>query len=280
MGRTINRDMMCRFELLLRENERSGATIEKYLRDVQRFLLFAGIGTEITKETAIAYKQWLKKHYEVSSANSMLAALNCFFRLQGWSDCMVRPYKMQGSRFRSEDRELSREEYLRLTQAAQRKGQTWLYLIMVTLGATGIRVSELLFITVEALATRRASVNNKGKTRQVILPVDLCRKLRAYACERAITQGSVFVTRTGRPIDRSNIHHAMKKLCAEAGVEPGKVFPHNLRHLFAVEHYEKNRDLTGLADILGHTNINTTRIYTMESMERRAEEISALGLVV
>lgn len=114
----------------------------------------------------------------------------------------------------------------------------------------------------------------------MILPVELCRKLRAYACERAITKGSVFVTRTGKPIDRSNIHHAMKKLCVEADVEPGKVFPHNLRHLFAVEHYKKNRDLSGLADILGHTNVNTTRIYTMVSMERRAEEISALGLVV
>ena len=146
--------------------------------------------------------------------------------------------------------------------------------------ATGLRVSELPFVTVESLATRQAVVRNKGKTRRVILPVELCRKLRFYARKRGIQSGSVFVTRTGKPLDRSNIHHAMKKLCARAGVEPTKVFPHNLRHLFAVEHYERHHDLAGLASLLGHANVNTTRIYIMVTLERKEEEINALGLVV
>lgn len=280
MNRTMDADILNRFKGHLNEEERSPATIEKYLRDVKKFCSFAGIGVEIKKETAIAYKQWLQKHYEISSANSMLAALNHFFQFMEWTDLAVKPFKQQQDNFRSSDRELSRDEYVRLTQVAQRKGQTWLYLIMVTMCATGIRVSELPFITVESLSTRQAVVRNKGKTRRVILPLDLCRKLRIFAKERKITHGSVFVTRTGRPIDRSNIHHAMKKLCAEAGVETGKVFPHNLRHLFAVEHYEKHRDLGGLASILGHSNINTTRIYTMVTIERKEVEIDALCLVV
>lgn len=273
-------ELVSQFELQLKAEERADATVDKYKRDVRKFLGFAGTGAEITKEIAIAYKQWLREHYALSSANSMLAALNHFFQLQGWTDCVVKPYKLQGKTFRSEDRELSREEYQRLTTIAQKRGQTWLYLIMVTLCSTGIRVSELPFVTVESLATRRATVTNKGKTRQIILPLELCRKLRAYTRQRGIRKGSVFVTRTGKPIDRSNIHHAMKKLCKEAGVEQGKVFPHNLRHLFAVEHYGRNHDLSGLADLLGHTNVNTTRIYTMVSIEQKVEEVGALGLVV
>ena len=280
MDRKIDVDVLNRFKGHLTEEERSPATIEKYLRDVKKFSSFAGIGVEITKETVIAYKQWLEKHYEISSANSMLAALNHFFQFMEWPELAVKPFKQQQQSFRSSNRELSRDEYVRLTQVAQRKGQTWLYLIMVTMCATGIRVSELPFITVESLSTRQAIVRNKGKTRRVILPLELCRKLRVFARERDITHGSIFVTKTGKPIDRSNIHHAMKKLCEEAGVEAGKVFPHNLRHLFAVEHYEKHRDLGGLASILGHSNINTTRIYTMVSIERKVVEIDALGLVV
>ena len=210
----------------------------------------------------------------------MLAALNHFFCFLERPELVVKPFRLQRSSFRSNERELTRNEYIRLTQAARRRGQDWLYLIMVTLCATGIRVSELRFVTVESLSTRRFAVFNKGKSRQVILPVELCRKLRVFAKERGVTKGSVFVTRSGKPMDRSNIHHAMKKLCAEAGVEPGKVFPHNLRHLFAVEHYEKHRDLCGLASILGHSNVNTTRIYTMVTIARKEEEIEELKLVV
>lgn len=280
MFRTIDNQALRRFEALLEEEERSEATIEKYLRDVRKFCLYAGIGVEITKEMVIAYKKSLLDCYEVSSANSMLSALNRFFRFLGWTELAVKPFRLQYNSFRSNERELTREEYLRLTETARNRGQDWLYLIMVTLCSTGIRVSELRFLTVQSLSTRRFAVFNKGKSRQVLLPVELCRKLRAFARERGVTKGSVFVTRTGRPIDRSNIHHAMKKLCAEADVEPGKVFPHNLRHLFAVEHYQRHRDLGGLASILGHSNVNTTRIYTMVTIERKEEEIEALGLVV
>ena len=280
MKKYISCEIVNQFRTYLEEEERSAATIEKYLRDIRKFNCFCGTGTEISKALVISYKNWLHDYYEISSVNSMLVALNQLFRFLGWTELIIKPFKQQQQSFRSSDKELSRDEYVRLTQIAQRKGQTWLYLIMVTMCATGIRVSELPFITVESLSTRQAIVRNKGKTRRVILPLDLCRKLRIFTKERKITHGSIFVTKTGRPIDRSNIHHAMKKLCAEAGVEAGKVFPHNLRHLFAVEHYEKHHDLGGLASILGHSNINTTRIYTMVSIERKAVEVDALGLVV
>lgn len=187
MNRKIDNDVISQFKKQLTQEERAPATIEKYLRDVKKFCSFAGIGVEITKETAIEYKRWLQQHYEINSANSMLAALNHFFQFMEWTELIVKPFKQQQQSFRSSNRELTREEYVRLTQAAQRKGQNWLYLIMVTLCATGIRVSELSFITVEALASRQAIVRNKGKTRRVILPLELCRKLREFARERDIT---------------------------------------------------------------------------------------------
>lgn len=280
MPHIITSDLLDQFRAQLTAEERSAATIEKYLRDVRKFCAFVGIGLPIDKETVLAYKEALPERCEISTANAALSALNRFFKAQGWTDCLVHPFRLQRESFRDQRRELSREEYHRLTNAAQRRGQTWLYLVMVTLCATGLRVSELPFVTVESLATRQAVVRNKGKTRRVILPVELCRKLRAYARERCIFSGSVFVTRTGKPLDRSNIHHAMKKLCAEAGVDSSKVFPHNLRHLFAVEHYERHHDLAGLASLLGHSNVNTTRIYIMVTLERKEEEINALGLVV
>lgn len=280
MQSTINRDMLTEFEGQLIADEKSKATIEKYLRDVRKFLAFAGEKKNITKEVVIAYKQYLSEHYELTSANSMLSGLNHFFKYLGWTDCMVRLFKLQSESFRSGERELTYDEYIRLTQEARNRGQIWLYLIIITLCATGIRISELKFITVEALCTRQARVCNKGKTRKVILPLELCRKLRQYATKKGIRSGSIFVTRNGKPIDRSNIHHAMKKLCEEAEVEPTKVFPHNLRHLFGVKHYEKHHDLSGLASILGHSNINTTRIYTMVSLEEKEMEINSLRLVV
>lgn len=280
MKRTISKKMLEEFEKRLIAAEKSRATIEKYLRDVRKFLVFAGENEKITKELVISYKRYLSEHYKLSSANSMLSALNHFFKYLEWTDCMVKLFKLQSETFRSGERELTYEEYVRLTAAAQNRGQTWLYLIIITLCATGIRISELRFITVEALSTRQATVRNKGKTRKVILPLDLCKRLRQYAMKKGIRSGSVFVTRNGKPVDRSNIHHAMKKLCQEAKVEPTKVFPHNLRHLFGVKHYEKHHDLSGLASILGHSNINTTRIYTMVSLAEKEVEINCLGLVV
>jgi site-specific recombinase XerD len=280
MKHIITKELLVLYEDGLRMEEKSVLTVKKYLRDIRKFCGFAGENTPVTKDLAVAYKEYLGKRYALSSANSMLAALNSFFHWAGWADCEVRYFRVQAETFRSGARDLSHAEYVRLLEAAKKRRQIWLYLVMVTLASTGIRISELPYITVESLSCRRARVSNKGKTRMVVLPTELCARLAAYAGEKGIVQGSIFVTRSGKPIDRSNIYHAMKKLAQEAGDAGTKVFPHNLRHLFAVRHYRKNHDLAGLASILGHSSINTTRIYTMETIEARAGEINALGLVV
>lgn len=280
MERIVDQQRLSEFKQQLIENEKSRATVEKYLRDMRTFLAFAGENREITKELVISYKQYLAGHYELTSANSMLAALNQFFKMFGWDSCKVKAFKVQRQLCRTKERDLSREEYVRLLKTAKRRNQVWLYLIMLTICSTGIRISELPFITVNALSTRRARVSLKGKSRIVILSPELCRELRRYAKEKGIRTGSIFVTRSGKSIDRSNILHAMKKLCQEAGVERSKVFPHNLRHLFAVTYYKKERDISHLADILGHSNINTTRIYTLVSIEEQELQIEKLGLIV
>lgn len=280
MERMITEMMLDRFIFALKEEEKQRNTIDKYYRDVRNFINFVGENKEITKELVIEYKEYLKENYKISSANSMIAALNSFLKWAGWGDCSVKAFKVQSDCFRSTEKELSVSDYEKLLTAAQKKGQTWLYLIMLTLCSTGIRISELPYITVKSLATRQAEVSNKGKRRKVILPIELCVKLRRYAKQKGIKEGSIFVTRNGKNIDRSNIYHAMKKLCKDADVEKAKVYPHNLRHLFAVSHYKQNRDLSGLASILGHSSINTTRIYTMVTIEQKEEEINALGLVI
>lgn len=271
--------MLEKFGTFLKEDEKSGSTVEKYMRDAARFLEYAGEGELLVKETVIAYKQQLSRRYRVSSANSMLAAVNSFLRFLGCGECAVKAFRVQKEVFRPEERELNKEEYLRLLETARRKGRRRLELIMQTLCATGIRISELSFVTVEALHTRRALVSLKGKTRTVILPGELCAELKSYAREKNIRSGSVFVTRSGRPIDRSNVLHSMKALAGEAGVDRGKVFPHNLRHLFAVTFYKKEKDVCHLADLLGHSNINTTRIYTLVSLEEQEERVCSLGLM-
>ena len=267
------------FRKYLIDSEKSSATIQKYVRDIRHFFSFAKEGTEITKQLAVKYKEHLAESYELTSANSMLAALNSFLNYIGCPQFHVQAYKIQNPLCRSREQTLTKEEYLRLLDAARKKKQDWLYLIILTICATGIRVSELRYITVEALCTRRAKVYLKGKYRTVILPGELCLKLRQYTRVKEITSGSIFVTRNGKPMDRSNILHAMKKLCSEAKVEEQKVFPHNLRHLFAVTYYEKEHNITHLADILGHSNINTTRIYTRISMEEQERKIEEMGLI-
>lgn len=262
------------------QEEKSRATIEKYLRDVNAFLRYVGEEKTICKENVIAYKNYLTEHYAAASVNSMLAALNCFFKQMGWYDCVVKSLKVQRKAFRAHDRELTREEYYRLLNAAKEKGSERLYYVMESICATGIRISELKFITVEALHTGQARVNLKGKIRTVLLPFDLCRKLKKYVREKRIGSGSIFVTNGGKPLDRSNVLHDMKGLCKAAGVEAKKVFPHNLRHLFACTYYQAEKDLTHLADLLGHSNINTTRIYTLVSGEEQAKQIDMLGLVL
>ena len=245
----------------LTAEERSRATVEKYRRDVKALLRFLG------------------NSGVVSSVNSMLAAANSFLKSRGWYECTVKSVRVQREAFRCPEKELSLKEYYRLLEAAGEKKGKRLYYVMQALCSTGIRVSELPFITVEAVKRKRARVHLKGKSRWVLLPTKLCAQLKAYAARRGIREGSIFVTGSGKPLDRSNILHEMKSVCREAKVERGKVFPHNLRHLFACTYYDREKDLTHLADLLGHSSVNTTRIYTRVSGEEQVKQIDGLGLV-
>lgn len=272
-------ELMENFRGKLLKDEKSMATIEKYMRDLRRFKAFMG-NEIVTKERVIGYKQMLVEDYAPASVNSMLAALNHFFKDVGWYECIVKSIKIQRSGFRSKDQELSKEEYYRLLEAAKNKKDLRLYYLMKTICATGIRVSELKFVTVEALYSGHVIVSMKGKVRTVILPASLCKKLKCYIKERGINSGPIFVTRSGRPVDRNNISHEMKALAKLSGVSGEKIFPHNLRHLFANVYYKKEKDVFGLADILGHSNVNTTRIYTRVSRETKERQIDQMGLVV
>lgn len=276
---TLTAALIRRYADHLREQERSAATIQKYTHDLSALLEYLQ-GGALTKALLIAWKEALAADHAPATVNSMLVAVNGFLRFMGWHALTVRLLKIQRPLFREEQRELSKAEYARLVDAAQRAGDERLALILQTICATGIRVSELRFISAEAVRSGRAEVCNKGKRRTVFLPDRLRRLLKAYLKKQKITAGAVFVTRTGRPLDRSNIWRAMKALCESAGVEPSKVFPHNLRHLFARAYYALEKDLARLADILGHSSVNTTRIYTMESGTVHARQISRMGLVI
>lgn len=276
---TLTAALIRRYTDYLREQERSAATIQKYAHDLTALLEYLQ-GGALTKALMIGWKEVLSADHAPATVNSMLAAVNGFLRFMGWHALTVRLLKIQRPLFREEQRELSKAEYARLVDAAQRAGDERLALILQTICATGIRVSELRFISAEAVRSGRAEVCNKGKRRTVFLPDRLRRLLKAYLKKQKITAGAVFVTRTGRPLDRSNIWRAMKALCESAGVEPSKVFPHNLRHLFAKVYYALEKDLARLADILGHSSVNTTRIYTMESGAVRARQIGRMGLVI
>lgn len=274
-----NDSLMDLFKSRLIEDERSAATIDKYMRDLTAFRDFAG-QAPISKELAMRYKQHLIESYAPASVNSMLAAVNRFFREMGWHDCQVKTLKIQRQAFRPKDRELKKAEYLRLLKAAKTQGKQRLYLLMQTVCATGIRISELRFITLEAAVSGVATVSLKGKTRKVLIPKTLCKQLTQYAEEHGIRSGAIFVSAKGNPLDRSNILHEMKSLCDAAKVDRRKVFPHNLRHLFACLYYKAEKDLSHLADILGHSSINTTRIYTCTSSDTQVRQIDKLGLVI
>ena len=268
-GRVITAKMIAGFREHLILEERSVATIQKYIRDVKAFMAYAQ-NSAITKETVIAYKKYLQENYAVRSANSMLASINSFFSLFGWNDLKVKSLKLQQQIYCPEEKELTKAEYTRLCKAAQRRHNERLNLILQTICGTGIRVSELQFITVEAAKCGEAVVRCKGKTRAVFIVRELRQKLLRYAAEQNIQSGMIFVTRTGKPISRTNIWREMKALCVEANVNPEKVFPHNLRHLFARVFYGIEKDIAKLADILGHSSINTTRIYIISTgMEHR-----------
>ena len=277
--RTITPAKIEAFAQYLRDQERSAATIEKYVHDVRALADFLN-GRDISKGLLLEWKEALIEAYAPASVNTMLAAVNRFLAFCGLGDLRLRKLKIQKSLFLSEDKELTRAEYVRLVQAAQRQENARLSLVIQTICATGIRVSELRFITAEAVQSGRAEVSNKGKRRAVFLPDKLRRLLKSYLQKQKITAGAVFLSRNGRPLDRSNIWRDMKALCESAGVAPGKVFPHNLRHLFARTFYALEKDLSRMADILGHSSVNTTRIYTAESGAVHARLLGRLNLVV
>ena len=265
------------FEENLISKEKSNATVEKYTRDVSAFLVWLN-SEEVTKEKIIQYKEELIKNYKIRSVNSIISSLNAFVEFTGRYDLRLKALKMQRETYLKKEKELTKKEYERLLNTAKRKGDDRLYYLMQTVCATGIRVSELRFITKEAIDTKTAQINCKGKVRTVFLPKKLCNALKEYAKKRNIKKGSIFVTKTGQPLDRCNIWKMLKTIAKAAGVDKIKVFPHNLRHLFARTFYNLQKDIVRLSDILGHSNINTTRIYTMENGDIHRMQIEKLGL--
>lgn len=268
-----------KYAAYLQENERSAATVESYTRALRELLKFMG-ESPLTKAALVAWKQQLVGQYAPATVNAMLAAVNGFVKFMGWPMLAVKPLRIQRALFLEERKELTRAEYERLVQTARQQGREQLALVLQTICATGIRVSELQFITAEAVYCGRAEVSNKGKRRLVFLPQRLREVLKGYLRKQKKTAGAVFTTRTGKPLDRSNIWRAMKALCESAGVAAEKVYPHNLRHLFARVFYALEKDLSRLADILGHSNLTTTRIYTAESGTIHAKQMGRLGLVI
>ncbi len=280
MKRIITESTVRAFADWLRSEEKSKSTVEKYVRDVGAFAAYQN-GADVVKENVIAYKRkLLEGGYAVRSVNSMLASLNSLFSFLGWHDCKVKSLRVQHQVFCPGEKELTKAEYERLCRAAQRKHNERLDLILQTICGTGIRVSELPFITVDAVRSGDLTVSLKGKTRTVFLVKPLQKKLLRYIAERKIESGPVFVTRTGRPVDRTNIWREMKGLCREAGVDPRKVFPHNLRHLFARVFYGIEKDIAKLADILGHSSIDTTRIYIVSTGTEHRRRMESMRLIL
>lgn len=266
------------FEKYLIREEKSAATVEKYLRDVCAFLAY--IGSQIvTKEAVVEYKRHLQiKGYAVRSINSMLASINSLLDFAGWADCKVKSIRQQRQIYLAEEKEITKAEYMRLLAAANKNLQ--LQLIMQTICGTGIRVSELRYFTVEAVASGEVNVDCKSKNRRILIPGKLKKLLLAYAKQQKLTAGPIFVNRSGKAMNRSYIWAQMKALCESANVNPSKVFPHNLRKLFARTFYGIEKDIAKLADILGHSSIETTRIYIMSTGDEHRKKIERLGLVL
>lgn len=277
-NRMLSEKCILEFRDFLVREEKSAATVEKYVRDVRAFLGFAG-QVQVTKEVVMEYKQNLiEQKYAASSINSMLASINSMLTFFGWSDCRVRSLKVQKQIYCAEEKELTKAEYMRLLEAS--KGNPKLNMVMQTICGTGIRISELKYFTVEAVRCEEIIVRCKGKIRTILLPRKLKKRLLTYAGKNGIRSGMIFITKLGKPLDRSNIWAQMKKLCEKAKVSAGKVFPHNLRKLFARTFYRIEKDIAKLADILGHSSINTTRIYIISTGTEHRKKIERLGLVV
>ena len=279
-GRILTETQIAAFAVYLKSEEKSENTVEKYIRDVRAFANYMG-DIEVTKEKVIAYKnKLLSENYAVRSINSMLASINGLFSFLGWTDLKVKSIKLQRQIFCPEEKELTKAEYMRLVHTAKQKGNERLNLLIQTICGTGIRVSELQFITIEAVKCGEAIVSLKGKTRSVFIVRDLQKKLLCYAAEQKISTGAIFITRNGKPMSRTNIWREMKNLCLQADVNPQKVFPHNLRHLFARTFYGIEKDIAKLADILGHSSINTTRIYIITTGNEHRKRMENMRLII
>lgn len=278
--RTITQTNITEFISYLKNEEKSTNTITKYIRDIFAFITYIDNGI-VTKENVVSYKNNLiDNNYASKSINSMLASINSLFTFLGWTDCKVKYIKIQQQIYRPEEKELTKTEYLRLVNTAIQNGNNRLALIIQTICSTGIRVSELQFITVESLNQGKAIVSLKGKTRTIFIVNTLKKKLMRYISEQKISSGAIFVTRNQKPLSRTNIWREMKSLCSQANVNPQKVFPHNLRHLFARIFYKIEKDIVKLADILGHSSINTTRIYIITTGNEHRQRMESLRLII
>lgn len=304
MAYRITEEKMASYREYMVREEFAPDTIKKYLRDIRAFAAWMEgcvadsqkeTGDEASKtvdspegesavlvdrEASTGWKAHLTQAgYAPVTINAMLSSLNSFFRFLGWEECRVKFLKIQRRVFREQEKELSRAEYERLLEAAGAAGNSRLALLLETICATGIRVSEVRYITVEAFRRKRADISLKGKIRTILLPGRLCKKLRDYARKQNITTGEIFITQKGKSMSRCQIWREMKSLCEKAGVNPSKVFPHNLRHLFARTFYKVSRDIVKLADVLGHSSIETTRIYLLSTGEMHARQMEKMGLV-
>ncbi|MGX8833680.1 tyrosine-type recombinase/integrase [Amedibacillus sp. YH-ame6] len=275
----INEKKITKFQDYLYLEERSQATINKYVRDIVKYYEFLGSSKLITKESLISYKNGLLENYKVRSVNSMLTSLNTYLVFQNLAELKIKLCKVQKKMFYEEEKELTKEEYIRLLESALKEKNKQLYMLLQTICGTGIRVSEHKYITVESLKSGKVLINNKGKERVIFITKKLRRLLAEYCKAEKIESGTIFVTKKGEPLDRSNIWRKMKNLCEDAKVDREKVFPHNLRHLFALTYYRLQKDIIRLADILGHSNIETTRIYTMTTSHECEKTLDKMNLV-
>lgn len=272
----IKREQIGAFREYLNQRENADATIKKYITDISTFLRYLNNESTIDKQKLLDYKEWLLRRYAVSSVNSMLAALNQFLEFLNLSFLKVKRVKVQNNLFLKDEKELTKEEYRRLVKTAAEEGREQLALCIETIASTGIRISELEFFTVESVRRDYIEIVNKGKYRRIFLPKVLRQKLILFARKHGVQKGAIFVTRNGKPKNRSNIWREMKALKEKAGISGNKVFPHNLRHLFARIYYSVTKDLAGLADLLGHSSLNVTRIYTSNTGKIYQKQLDSL----
>ena len=276
--RVLTTTLIKSFQAELIKQERAAATIEKYMHDIRTFAAWLG-NREVTPETVHEWKKSLADSFKPGTVNGKLAALNTLLTFTGWTDCRARSLKLQRRAFRDDARELTRDEFYRLVTTAERLDKERLALLLEAIGSTGVRVSEVKYFTVEAARRGVTEIALKGKIRTILLPGKLCKKLLKYARKQKIASGEIFLTRSGKPINRKQIWAEMKALCKQAGVEPGKVFPHNLRHLFAQTFYHQTHDVVKLADVLGHSSLSTTRIYLISTGAEHRKELEKLQLI-